>query len=201
MIPVRDRDVVVARTTTDGRFLLFTSTDVQPGWTLPWWGVVVDISGDAFGLLARLDEDAAPSGWTARQLLLIARKQLAAEAERCATAITRDAVAALDRAADCRWEMTSPAASAGASIEFLAGAEASPYHWTAAVCGEFELRLCPDPQSRGEGITPEQLLIVIDQLLRDAARARPHVRGVWEAGRHVTAALAAEVRRLEAVRA
>jgi hypothetical protein len=41
---------------------------------------------------------------------------------------------------------------------------------------------------------------VLDQLLQDAARAMPHMRDLWAARRHVFAALAAERRRLEAVR-
>ena len=61
--------------------------------------------------------------------------------------------------------------------------------------------LCPDRASRGEGVTPEQLLIVLDQLLHDAARAMPPVRDLWAARRHVASALAAERRRLDAVRA
>ncbi len=201
MIPVRDGDVVVSRATSDGRFVLFTSTDVMPGWPLPWWGVVADTGGDGFGLLVRLDEDSAPAGWTARQLLLVVRSRLASEAARHALVITGDAVAALDRAAACRWEIEPPGTAADAALAFITVDDASPYPWTVAICQEFALALCSDPESRGEGVTPEQLLIVLDQLLRDAARARPHVRAVWEAGRHIAAALAAEVRRLGAVRA
>ena len=37
--------------------------------------------------------------------------------------------------------------------------------------------LGPDAENRGDGVTPEQLLIVLNQLLRNAARARPHLRG------------------------
>jgi hypothetical protein len=51
-----------------------------------------------------------------------------------------------------------------------------------------------------EGVTPEQILIVLDQLWNDAARAIPYLPGLWQCRGHVSAALAAEARRLAAVR-
>ena len=201
MIPVRDEDIVVSRRTGDGRFVLFTSTDVQPGWPLPWWGVVADTGGDGFGLLVRLDDAAAPTGWTGRQLLHVVRHRLAEEAGRGQGGPAAASVEALDLAAACRWERAGPGAKGDAGVTFRPGAGPTAYAWTTAACGPFELPLCPDPAGREEGVTPEQLLIILDQLLHDAARALPHMRDLWAARRHVAAALAAEVRRLEAIRA
>jgi hypothetical protein len=80
------------------------------------------------------------------------------------------------------------------------GGPASPYPWTVATQAGFDLPLCPDPESRDEGVTPEQLLIVLDQLTHDAARAIPYLPALWQCRGHVKAALSAEARRLAAVR-
>jgi hypothetical protein len=69
MIDINDTDIVVTRRASDGRFVIFASTDVKPDWPLRWRTVVADTGGDGFGFLVRLDKDAAPEGWTARQLL------------------------------------------------------------------------------------------------------------------------------------
>ncbi len=64
-----------------------------------------------------------------------------------------------------------------------------------------EAEMCESrrPESLGEGVTPEQLLIVLDQLLRDAAQAT-YAPGLRQAHSHVAVALRAEARRLGAVR-
>jgi hypothetical protein len=200
MIAVRDEDVVLTRRTGDGRFVLFTSTDMKPEWTLPWWGVLADTGADAYGILVRADALAAPSGWTARQLLLVARTRLAAEGERCPLPATRDAVAALDQALACRWERGAPSGKDGTSLSFRPGGAASPYPWTVATQEGFDIPLCPDPESREEGVTPEQILIVLDQLTHDAARAIPYLPALWQCRGHVKAALSAQTRRLAALR-
>ena len=199
MIDVSDSDIVLTRHTGDGRFVLFTSTDVRPGWPLRWWGAVADTGGDGFGLLVRIDRNAAPDGWTARQLLAVAHARMSAEVGRLPSAVTLAAVASLDRATASLAGMFAPPA-ADDPVTFEPSDVASPYAWTVARRGEFRLPLCPDPESRGEGIAPEQLLIVLDQLLHDAANARPHERALWTCRRHVAAALAAEVRRVAAAR-
>ena len=197
MFDVSEADIVGARRTSAGRTVLFTSTDVQPGWPLRWWGAVADTGGDGFGLLVRLDEDAAPEGWTARQLLAVARARMAAENKRRPSAATAAALARLVwAAASCR---PPPGRLARDDpVTFEPGGVASPYPWTVARCGEFHLPFCPDPQGLAEGVTPEQLLIILDQLLHDATAAFPHARELWACRRHVAAALAAEVRRAAA---
>lgn len=194
MIDINEADIVVTRHTTGGRAVLFTSTDVQPGWPIRWWGVVADTGGDGFGLLVRLDANAAPEGWTVRQLLAVARARTAAEWHRRPSVATTAAVARLDDAiADYR-DLAGRLARDD-PVTFAQGSEPSPYPWTVARYGDFHLPLCPDPEGLEEGITPEQLLIVLDQLLRDATEAYPHARGLWTCRRHVAAALAAEVGR------
>jgi hypothetical protein len=199
VIDISEADIVLTRRAGDGRFVIFTSTDVRPSWPLPWWGAVADTGGDGFGLLARIDEVAAPAGWTARQLLVVARARLAAEADRQANEATVAALECLDHAAAAFREPVGPA-DAGEPVTFEQGNAPSPYPWTVACCGAFRLQLCPDPEGLGEGITPEQLLIILDQLLHDAARAYPHARALWVCRRYVGGALAAEARRAAAAR-
>jgi len=201
MIAVRNEDIVLTRRTQDGRFILFTSTDVRPIWPLRWWGAVADTGGDGHGILARVDTLAAPEGWTAAQLLRVARRRLAAEAARQPLPATRVAVAALNLACLVRLERSGAATAAGGrDVQFRAGGIASPYDWTIASQAGLDLPLCPDPESQDEGITPEQLLIIVDQLLLDAAAAGLPIPGLLQAREHVACALEAEGRRLADLR-
>jgi hypothetical protein len=194
MIDISPTDIVLTRQATNGRFVIFTRTDVRPTWPLRWWGVVADTGGDAFGLLVRLNGLAAPEGWTARQLLAVARARAAAEYERSATAPAVAALECLDKAVAAIGKPAWPT-EADAPVEFERGDPQSPYAWTVARCGAFWLPLCPDPLGTGDGIAPEQVLIVLDQLLLNATRAFPHSRALWTTRRQVAGALAAEVRR------
>ena len=201
MILIRNEDVVAERRTGDGRFLLFMSTDVQPHWPLRWWCAVCDTAGDGYGLLVRLDRAAAPEGWTAVQLLEVARRRLAAEGERLPTRATRQAVEALDRALVTMGRISAVSENP-AALSFRPRGVASPYPWTVASQGGCDIAMCPDPESREEGISPEQILIVLDQLLHDAAlRSGRFVPALWQARGCVSAALSSEARRLATVRA
>ncbi len=130
MIDISKADIVTARQTADGRFVIFTSTDVQPGWPLPWWGAVADTGGDGHGLLVRVDAVSAPAGWTARQLLLVARRRMSAEMARSSMDATAAAAAALDRAARRKWERATPDPVIDGGVAFHAGPEPSPYPWS-----------------------------------------------------------------------
>jgi len=200
MIDIRTEDVILTRTATDGRFVLFTKTDVRPEWTLPWWCAVADTGGDGFGFLTRIDADAAPAGWLARDLLLVIRERCGLESNRRPHLATSEAIRALDTALSCSWERGATSRATGGAVTFAPRGGPSPYAWTSARCGEFELPLCPDPESREEGITPEQLLIVLDQLLKDSSNAMPHSRPLMQARGCVRAALISETKRLAAVR-
>jgi hypothetical protein len=124
---------------------------------------------------------------------------MAADGDLRPSAATAAAIAQLDLAAASLGERGGRAARDD-PVTFAPGGEPSPYGWTVARCGRFDLPLCPDPQSTGEGITPEQLLIVLDRLMQDAAGAFPHALGIWACRRRVAEALAAEVRRAAAAR-
>jgi hypothetical protein len=201
MIALRNEDIVLTRRTVDGRFVIFTCTDVRPIWPLRWWGAVADTGADGYGILARVDAQAAPEGWTAAQLIQVVRKRLSAEAVRRPMPVTRVAAAALNLAGVVRLERAKEAAAKGGLVEFRAGGIPSPYAWTVASQAGFDIPLCPDPESREEGITPEQLLLIIDQLLLDAIAAGLPIPGLRQAQEHVTCALEAEGRRLADIRA
>jgi hypothetical protein len=194
MIDINQTDTVTTRHTIDGRFVLFTSADVQSDWLLPWWGVTCDIGGDGFGLLVRLDNFSAPQGWTARQLLAVIHARALATAKLSDTAITAEVIAAIELAAKCNWGM-----GAESPVSFSTGDEPSAFPWVVARQGAFKIPLCSDLESLGDGITPEQLLIILDQLFHDAARARPQ-RGLFEARHHIAAALRAEACRVAEAR-
>jgi hypothetical protein len=200
MIDIRKEDVILTRTATDGRFVIFTRTDVRPEWTLPWWCAMADTGSDGYGFLTRIDEAAAPAGWLARDLLQIIRARCALESRRRPHLATSEALRALDTALSCRWERGATPGKTGATLAYAPGGVPSPYAWTSARFGEFDLRLCPDPESREEGITPEQLLIVLDQLFKDASNALPYSRPLMQARGCVRAALISETKRLAAVR-
>ena len=188
MLDINDADVVVARRTFCGRFVLFTVTDVQPTWIIPWWGVIADTGGDGFGLLVRLDTDAAPAGWTARQLLTVAKAGMAEVNRRRPSEATHAALTHLDYATTA---LRRPARDDD-RVTF----EPMPYAWTAR-WGEFHLPLQLDAEGAEEGVTVEQLLVVLDQLMLAATtcRVRSYVRDYWVCRRHVSAALALEVQR------
>jgi hypothetical protein len=92
-----DPEAIVARpVASDGRFVIFSSDGVAPGWPLRFWGVVADTGADGHGLLVRLDAMVACDGWTVLQLLGVVRARLAAERERAgAGAGAREAEAAV----------------------------------------------------------------------------------------------------------
>jgi hypothetical protein len=197
MIDIPDDDIVALRHTSAGRFILFTSTDLPAACPIPWWGATVDTGGDGHGLLVRLDERSGPEGWTALDLLAVARGRAVAEDAR------RGGILAAEIARHLAAAIGIEAARGGAvarAIAFRPGGMPSPYPWTVAARDAFELPLCPDPESRDEGIAPEALLIVVEQLLADAGRAFPRERRLRDARRHVTAAIATEVARVMAAR-
>jgi hypothetical protein len=92
-------------------------------------------------------------------------------------------------------------AAASLAVTFEGGNPASPYSWTVAHCGPVALPLCPDPASRGEGVTLEtKLLIVLDQMLLEWSRTAPYIPRVWTLRKAVKCALAAEAARVQAAR-
>jgi hypothetical protein len=198
VIDLGPREIIATRHTDDGRFVIFSSAGVTAGWPLPFWGVIADTGADGHGLLVRLDAMVACDGWTVPQLLTVVHARLVAEQARFAAGSTEAAIACLDRALAVYADVS---AASSPAVTFEPGDPASPYPCTVARCGPFALPLCPDPESRGEGVTPEQLLIILDQMLLEWSRHAPYIRRVWALRKAVKEALVAEVARVEAARA
>ncbi|MDR3524661.1 MAG: hypothetical protein P4L66_11215 [Acetobacteraceae bacterium] len=199
MIDLDDRDILLTRRDAAGRFVVFTTTDVQPSWPVRWWVAVLDTGGDGIGVPVRIDRTAAPDGWTALQLIEVAMARAEAEV---AAGGARDmcdmrgmrAVAALmiHLAAALRAARQSPVGAAAAEpVAFETGSDSSRFGWTVARCGEHALPFCPDAGGVGVGVTLAQVLIVLDQLFQDGVVGRSLEAWLWRAKRHVALALAA----------
>ncbi len=192
MIDIRDEDIVLRRDGRDGRFVLFTKTDLPPKHPLPWFGVVLDTGDDGHGILVGLDPDPAVDAWAACDLLHVAVERARAEVDRrlgpLASEVRRQLELAL--AAEHRRLGHSP----NGRVKLAPGPAPSPYPWTVAVRAGHELPLCPDPEAREAGITPEQLLIVLDQLFADAAATRTQRPYLNRARAAVQAAMAADAK-------
>ena len=189
--------VAVRRTTDDGRFAIFTNTDVLPYFGQRFWGVVLDTGSDGFGTLVRYGTSSqVPSGWTLRQLICVAQERMAAEHARAPEV---GALAVLD-ALDLAVRQMPNGDPLGNAVNFEPGAQASPYRWTVARCGDLTLPLCADPESRQEGVTPELLLIVLDQALKEWSERAPYLQHLWTCRNAVRDALAAEIRRTRIAR-
>ena len=166
MIDIPDTDIV-HRLDVDGRFLLFTNTDLPPGHPLTWWGVTFDTGGDGHGLLlvpGPTDLDA----WTGLTLLEVLLLRTEAELNRRLGPLAANLHTSLRRA--IRLETERLGKSAPPPPKLCPGGE-GPYGWTIARRGPHLLPLCPDPESRAEGITPLQLLFALAQLYDDATNA------------------------------
>lgn len=197
MIDFDETSIVAVRRTADGeRFALFTNADVQAFWEQKFWTVVLDTGGDGFGLPVRYGTvSSAPVGWTLRQLILVAQAR-ALEYGRVPEGGALDVLEALGRAV----RQMQAGEPLGAGVEFCPGSQSSPYRWTKARCGDLAIELCPDPESRQEGILPEQLIIVADEALRDWAERAPYISRLWTCRNAVREALAAEIRRVRIAR-
>jgi len=198
MIDIPDGDIVATERTSSGRFVIFTRTDVQPGWPLPWWGVVLDTGSDGIGVLVRLNTAAAPEGWTGRQMLAVALARLRVEYVREPVSAAADAVLQLEALAGT-WPNDPKDQRPEAIIRFLPGAAKSTYPWDIAKVGDFHLPFSPDPAGREEGLTIEQILLLLRRLLTDAAGAKLTRKWLRAAERHAALALAAEVRRVASI--
>jgi hypothetical protein len=198
MIDFDEKSIVVARRTADGeRFALFLNADVLPFWEQRFWTVVLDTGGDGFGLPVRYGTVcSAPSGWTIRQLVLVVQARMALEHARMPEG---GALAVLEALGQAVRQMQA-GEPLGAGVEFCPGGLPSPYRWTVARCGDLHLPLCPDPASREEGVTPEQVLIVVDEALRDWSARAPYISRLWTCRNAVRETLAAEMRRVRIAR-
>ncbi len=198
MIDFDEKFIIATRRTADGeRFALFTNADVPPYWEQRFWTVVLDTGGDGFGLPVRYGTvSSAPVGWSLRQLVLVAQARLALEHARMPEGGALAVLEALGRVT----RQMQAGEPLGAGVEFCPGGQPSPYRWTTARTGDLSLALCPDPESRQEGLTPELLLIVVDEALRDWTDRAPYLRRLWTMRDAVREALAAEMRRVRLAR-
>lgn len=195
MIDLDDADIVRRCQTMDGRFLLFHRVDLPPTAILPWSGVVLDIGGDGIGLSVRLDP--VPDSWAACDLLRVALERAKAEEGRRLGPLVVETVQHLMLALKAEEKRLGTAAN---RVRFQPGPMPSAYPWTEVALGPHILCLCSDPESRDEGVSPEQVLMVLDQMLGDAdsLQAQQHWLGI--ARDHVLAALTAERRRVAHLR-
>jgi hypothetical protein len=161
--------------------------------------VLADTAGGADGGAAfiRLGLLGANDGWSIGQLLVLARARFAAELARAGGAEVEAIIRCLDRAAAVHREALDD--EPVPPVAFEPGANPSPYPWTLARAGLFSIALSPDPEGRGEGVTPEQLLVVLDLALSAWLPVTPWRRRCWEARRAVREALAIETGRAAGV--
>lgn len=198
MIDFDETSIVAVRRTGDGeRFALFSNADVLPFWSQKFWVAVLDTGADGVGVPVRYGTVcSAPSGWTIRQLVLVVQARMALEHARVPEG---GALAVLEALGQAVRQMQA-GEPLGAGVEFYPGGLPSPYRWTVARCGDLAIELCPDPESRDEGIAPEQILIVADEALRDWAERAPYISRLWTCRNAVREALAAEIRRVRLAR-
>ena len=170
MIDIDDKDIAARLETADGRFILLTRTDLPERYQLPWWGVTFDTGGDGFGILLALDAANGIDAWTGLELLAVLAARASAELDRRLAPHAADLSEAMRRAITIERRRLGRAAGELSPV-LAAGGIASPYPWTEARRGEHILPLCPDPESRGPGITPEQLILALAILYADSAKA------------------------------
>ncbi|AVM72540.1 hypothetical protein [Magnetospirillum gryphiswaldense] len=197
MIDVSDDDVVARRDTLDGRFLLFTKTDRPDTHPLPWTGIMVDTGGDGFGLSLALNPTTRPDPWWAITLLSVAQARAQQEDARRMGPLIQDQLSHLGRALAHERSRVGQDAQ---PITFTAGHEPSPYAWTEVHRIPHRLPLSPDPLGKEDGITQEQLLLILDQTFADAKAPLHQRRLVTLIRDHVRTALDTERRRLQRLR-
>jgi len=198
MIHINDEDIVLRRDTSDGRFLLFTRTDLPAGCTLPWSGVMIDTGGDAHGLSVRLDPDPTGEAWSAGILLHAALARAKAEEERRLAPLAVEIGHHLHLALGAERRRLGGDPTGGISLG--TGAPGSVYPWTVAIHGRHHLPLSGDAEGREDGVTMEQLLMVLEQIFTDAAVPTAQQRWLTISRDHLMAAIVAERRRVQHLR-
>ncbi|WP_298162638.1 hypothetical protein [Acidocella sp.] len=191
------RDNVAWRATSTGRNVVLVGTDLLPGRPLRLWGAAVEIAGG--GAFIRLAILGPYDGWTTGQLLAVVLGRFEAEQAHSGEAVVAEIVRHLDRAAAVQREPQDGWPVPPVSFEPAPpGSPASPFPWSLARAGQFAIQMCPDAEARQRGVTPEQLLAVIEMALTSWLWITPWRRSCWEARREVRAALALEAERARA---
>jgi hypothetical protein len=165
---------------------------------LGWRAVTLDGGELTDTIQVRLDEqdDFGAAAWTARDILRAALARQLAEVARSGDVMASRSASHLSSALVSL--QRRPGLPPAPTITLAPGPTSSAYFWTAAsLPGAGSILLCPGPCG-GEGVSPELLLQVLDQLLTDAVhgiRADRHLRA---AARQVGAALQQEILRVQA---
>lgn len=196
MIDIDDAAIVHRLDTGDGRYLLFHRADPAKASMLPWSGVILDLGGDGHGLQVFLKPDG--ESWSICDLLRVAIARALAEEDRRLTPLIFDILQHLGLA--LRAEYRRIGVEPPDHLRYGPGVVPSPYPWTVAIHGHHHLPLCPDPESRDEGATPEQIMLVVAQAFADAKVAMDQRCWATIAHQHVQLALVAERRRVQRLR-
>jgi hypothetical protein len=209
------RDTVVQRVASGGRLVSFIAVDLIPGRPLRLWGALVETGdsagGGAHGIegtggtepsggaFIRLGLLGVNDGWSVTQLLAVAQARFVVEFARVGAPEVEAIIRCLERAAAVHREALDDEPVLPVAFEAVpCGAESASVPWTVARAGLFTIALCPDAEGRGEGITPGQLLVLIDLALSAWLPVTPWRRRAWEARRAVREALAIEANRVAA---
>ena len=169
MIDINPDDVVGVCHDPAGRFVIFSRAGMPAGFPLPWWAVCLDTGGDGFGILVRPSSAAAGDGWTAAELLRVAVARADAE------------LVAGSRPAACPGFLSLALRALGAGADFSAvtfspGDDVVDLPWSVASVRGHDLPFSADSASKLEGMTLDQLLVVLDRLHRDWRGAPPAAR-------------------------
>ncbi|WP_227074570.1 hypothetical protein [Acidocella sp. KAb 2-4] len=192
-----NRDIVAWHTTSAGRNVALATIDLIPGRPLRLWGAAVEIADG--GVFIRLAISGPFDGWNVAQLLAVALARFEAELAHSGAPALAEIVHHLEHAAAVHREPQERDTVPPVSFEpAQPGGVASPFPWTVARAGLFSIPLCPDPEARQRGVTPEQLLAVVELALTSWLPVTPWRRSCWEARRAVRAALALEAERAKA---
>ena len=195
MIDLNDEDIVYQRYTTGKRFALFCSTDLLPDDQLPWWSVVLDIGGDGAASLVRLDESAGPEGWTLLALLTTAIERARAEEAVRRSVLLGEAIRHLDAAVAVERTRRGDLPEFDRVTLRPAGMDVG-WPWLVAEFGdetlEFAANLTGDDI---DGVPLELVVLVIEQLVADAAKVLPGQGCLGTMAVHVSIALQAVAQR------
>lgn len=195
MIDIPADAIVLEQRSSDGRFILFTNTDRPADFPIPWNGACLDTLGDAHGILLRCREGDSPDGWAPAELLAVLEERARAEYARRPAPLADRVQTLVERA----HRLEAQRQPNPRPVDFRSGAAGADYLWTDAYVGDLRLSLCPDAVSRGEGVSPEQLLMVLLQFYMDLTRTPPADRTLLSIRLAVSRALDTERRRLAVV--
>ena len=192
MIDIPSDAIVLSQRASDGRFVLFTNTDRPADFPIPWNGACLDTLGDAHGILLRCQEADGLDGWAPAELLTVVAERAMAEFARRPAPLADRVHTLVERAL----RLEAQRHLAPRPVDFRSGSLTTDYPWTEAHVAGLRLPLCPDAVSQEEGVSPEQVLMVLHQFYVDLTRSPPADRTLLSIRLAVSRALDTERRRL-----